>query len=153
MEHGVVRVLPPLMNQPRLASSFVGDESIAVSIGVFGNPIERSEHVRPELVDEVDVPGALEIGVCKHDEERRGVGAAVVTTKRHFSKRRHLAASHFVKNLPRLRPVGLIGSWPAFPRETSALPRATDGATRSSSSAVMIPSRPNGVLNHGIPHG
>ncbi len=48
MEDGIVRVLPPLMNQPRLASSFVSDEAIAVPIGVVGNPIECSEQVRPQ---------------------------------------------------------------------------------------------------------
>ena len=59
--------------------------------------------MRPEALDEGAVARPLVIGVSEHDEQRRGVDAAVIPSKRHFAQRRHLAAPHLVEDLAGLR--------------------------------------------------
>ena len=64
---------------------------------------------------------------------------------------------------PSLRPASRAGSFRACASRASSVvvacvfarndntPRATSGFSQSISNAVMTPSRPNGVLNHGMP--
>ena len=92
-------------------------------------------------------------GAGQHHEERRRVDAAVVAPER------HLAAAP-----PSRRPASRAGSSraaasrsarrvaaPAWRPGSEARRARSRAAIQSSCSAVMIPSRPNGVLNQGTP--
>src|SRR5262245_49722426 len=59
--------------------------------------------MRPELADERQVWRPLVVRRGQHDEERRGVVAAVVLSERNLAERRHLAEPRFVKDLAWLR--------------------------------------------------
>ena len=54
------------------------------------------------LLDEVQVARPPEVLPGQHDEQRRGVHAAVVTAKRDLVQQRHLALAGFVQDLARL---------------------------------------------------
>src|SRR5437773_849026 len=55
--------------------------------------------VWPDRVDERAVAGALVIVPGQHDEERRGIHAAVVLSERNFLQGGHLAWSRFMDDL------------------------------------------------------
>ena len=128
------------------------DEAVAIAIAVVVDPFQGSQDVRPDLAQEFDVRGALVVGGGKHDEQRRAVDGAVVAAEGHLAQLSHFALAHLVQDFAGLRIAlwidagGLRGG-----QVTRARPCATEGASHSSSSAVMMPSRPNTVLNHGTP--
>ncbi len=46
-----------------------------------------------------EIAAALQIGAGQHDEERRGIDAAVITAERHFAQLGHFAVTHLVQDL------------------------------------------------------
>lgn len=82
MKDGVARILPALMDQPVGAVTCVLDRTVAILVAVAVDPGEGEVDVGPDGLDEGAVAGALIVGAGKHDEERRGVGAAVVAAER-----------------------------------------------------------------------
>src|SRR5690606_38892916 len=90
VEDGVVRVLPALVDEPVLGLPRVFEETIPVEIAVTVDPVERRLYVRPKRTYELHVAGPLPIRCGEHDEERRGIDAAVVEAERHLAERRHL---------------------------------------------------------------
>ena len=116
------------------------------------HPLQRGEDVRPQPIDELAVRRAFEVGRREHDEQRRRIGAAVIAAERDFMPR---AAISPLRISCRILPGSAscasawVVAWVAA--RNSSTPRAMSGDAHSVSSAVMIPSRPNGVLNHGMP--
>ena len=112
--------------------------------------------MRPHRFDRVKPtsPGvSLPVRRGEHDEQRCRVDRTVVTAERNLAERRHLAASRLVEDLAGLgvalgRVLGGLRGRQERPKNTA---RQLFGSSQSSSYAVMIPSRPNGVENHGTP--
>ena len=93
-------------------------------------------------------PGLAE----QHQPQRRGVDAAVVRRVRHLAGARQLAAPELVHDLARLLLApGIVDAGPGSAPACAASPPPARGATDSSSSEVMIESRPNGAANQGMP--
>jgi hypothetical protein len=59
--------------------------------------------VRPQAINEGAIRGAFEVRVRQHDEQRCGIGGAVVLAKRDFAECCHLAAPHLMQNFAGLR--------------------------------------------------
>ena len=92
-----------------------------------------------------------EVRAGQHDEQRRRVDAAVVAAERHLAERGHLAVAHLVQDLAGLG-VALGVDLGRLRRGQKREHAARElGSIHSISSAVMMPSRPNGVLNQGTP--
>ena len=92
-------VLPALVDQPIGVAAAVFDEAVAVAVAVGLEPAQRRLDVRPELEHGGEIAGPLEVGAGEHDEERRGIDAAVVAAERHFAELGHLAEAHLVQDL------------------------------------------------------
>ena len=87
----------------------------------------------------------------QHDEQRRGVDAPVVAAKGDLVQGGHLAAARFVQDLARLGVALFVHGVGLRRGEVGEDAAEIQGFTQSVSRAVMIPSRPKGVLNHGTP--
>ena len=151
MEHRGPRILPALVAQAALAPGRVLDEAVAVAIAELVDPAQRRLDVRPERADGVEIAGALVVQPGQHDEQRRGVDAAVVESEGHFAEPRHLAPPGLVQDLPGLS-VGLGPLLLGLRRREK--PQHAPGERRVDPQhcmAVMMPSRPNAVQNQGIP--
>ena len=109
VEDRIVAVLPALVDQPGVALAAVLDEAVAVAIARLVHPAQRRQDVRPQPAHGLDVVGAFEIGARQHDEQRRGIDAAVVVAERHLAQQRHLALAHLVQDLAGLGVGRLVG--------------------------------------------
>ncbi len=94
-----MRVLPALVLQPTSRAARVLDEAVAVGVRRAVDPGERALDRRPQLAHEGAVAGALGVAAGQHDEQRRGIDAAVVEAERHLAEVGHLAAAHLVQDL------------------------------------------------------
>jgi hypothetical protein len=66
------------------------------------DPRERAFEMGPQLLEQHEIAGSLEVGGRHHRKQRRRVDAAVVALERHLAQRRHLSAAHLVDDLARL---------------------------------------------------
>ena len=108
MEDGVLGILPALVGEPLLGRAVVFDEAVAVGIAGPVDPGERGLDGGPQIHDGGVVAGALGIETRQHDEQRRGIDAAVIKAERHLAQGCHLAFAHLVQDLSRLRVRGRI---------------------------------------------
>ena len=96
--------------------------------------------------------GALEIGAGQQHEQRRGIDAAIIAAERHFAELGHFAVPRFMQDLARLGVGGgVVIRRLVAPPDNATRPARCVGSSHSVSSAVMMPSRPNAVLNQGTP--
>src|SRR5215207_8791447 len=96
----IAGVLPAVVLQPSLGAGFV--VYVAVRIGVLQEPAQSATSRGLELPREVIVGGPAPHLVEKNEEERGSIDGAVVGGVRDLAKRRQLAATEFVENLPGL---------------------------------------------------
>ena len=134
MKDRVVGILPALVGETLLGRAMILDEAVAIGITRAIDPGERGLDRGPKLGDGVVVAGPLGIEAGQHDEERRGIDAAVVEPERDLAQRRHLAAAHLVQDLSRLRVrggivgLGLVGGEPPQHALRDARDRTTASA-------------------------
>src|ERR1700731_4224638 len=83
------------------SQSAVLDKSVAVSISIMIDPMQRPFDVRPDAGNQFSVPGAFEIRRCKQNEERRRIYAPIIATKRDFPHSGHFTLPGFMQDLPR----------------------------------------------------
>jgi hypothetical protein len=94
----VERVLPALIDQSSVGVPTVFDEAVAVSVAVLENPAHRPVGRGDEgraVVRGKSTP-AVEF-TEQHDEQRRGVGGAVVSRAATQNQRRFSAEPHLVQ--------------------------------------------------------
>src|SRR4051794_29818372 len=102
MKNRVVAVLPALVDQARLRASRVVEEAVQAAVQTALDPGSGLKQVRPDLIHQRRIPGALLIGSGEHYKERRTVDSAVVLLEGHLLQYGHLAAAHLVHDLARL---------------------------------------------------
>ena len=145
----VPRVLPRLHLEPVLRAPLELDEAVAVAVAPLVDPGERGERRLLELVRERRVVRPAPHLREQDEEERRRVGGAVVAGE---PVDRRLPAAHLVDDLARARRrcdgSSLVRLEVASAR--SAV-RASSGPKISVCRQVIIVSRPNTVMNHGMP--
>ncbi len=74
----VVRVLPTLVGQPSIRCLEILDVAVTVAIAVLLHPFEGTVRIREELSQDIlSEPPTTELAE-QHDEQRRGIGRAVV---------------------------------------------------------------------------
>src|SRR4051794_21486613 len=151
MEDGIVRVLPALICKAAVRLPVVFDEAITVAITVRVDPAQRRFDARPDLRESRAVPGALEVHSGEHHEERSRIDRAVVAAERHLAQVGHLAMASLMQDLAGLGVGARVKIGRLRGASVRSTPRATEGSDHSRNIAVMIPSRPKIVLNHGIP--
>ncbi len=110
MEDRVGTVFPALIGKPGVGGPLVGDETVTVSGAHLLHPGCRPAKRGPHLIDEGHVAGAVGIGGCEIDIERRRVDAAIIAAERQFAQHRHLALARFVHDLAGLG----IAEWRRF---------------------------------------
>src|SRR5690606_3900442 len=76
--NGIVRVLPALIVKSRGLFTGVLDQAVAIDVAIVVDPAQGRFDVRPEIGHGFPVARPPEIAAGKHDEERRGVDAAIV---------------------------------------------------------------------------
>ncbi|MFC7612168.1 hypothetical protein [Teichococcus aestuarii] len=151
MEDGVVAVLPALVQQPVRPLAAVFDEAVPVRVAVPVDPAQRRLDVRPQDAQRGQVAGSVEIGAGQHDEERGGVGAAIVAAERHLAEQRHLALPRLMQDLAGLgigRRVFLRRLMGGQEAEHAA---GQGGAVPEGVPAAISASRPKAVLYQGMP--
>jgi hypothetical protein len=80
-----------------------------------------------------------------------GIDAAVIASEGNFAQVGHFAVAHLVQDLAGFRvSLGLDAVAWVEARKCST-PFAMLGSSHRVMSAVIMPSRPKGVLNHGVP--
>ena len=143
----------PWLREAALGGAGVLDEPVAVGVAVTIHPGQRRVDVRPQPRDGVDVAGPLVV------RARRAARRAASRPRCRNSGLNGISPSAAISP-PRVSWRILPGcasrpgrsAWPGWRRATSSTPRASDGIRpTASASAVMMPSRPNIALNHGIP--
>ncbi len=102
VKHGVVRILPALMNESAWRLAAVFREAVAVPIAVPVDPLKRRFDVGPEQFQERAVCCAFVIRARQEHKERRGVGTAIVTPEGHLLGHGHLSVPRLVQDLSRL---------------------------------------------------
>ena len=98
MKDRVVRILPALVGEALLGRAVILGEAIPVAIAGPVDPGETRLDRRPQFGERRVVAGALRIEAGEHDEQRRGIDAAVVERERHLAQHRHLARPHLVQD-------------------------------------------------------
>src|SRR5262249_38643793 len=88
---GVVRVLPPLVDQAVCGAALVGEVATVVAVGVTLDPRQRRLRSRPQLVDQRPVRRALQVLAEQQEEQRRRVDAAIVSPEWDLAGGGHLA--------------------------------------------------------------
>src|SRR3984893_10576500 len=100
MKNGFLRVFPSLLQQSMRSQSAILDKSVAVSISIMIDPVQRLFDVRPDAGDQFSVSSALEIRRSQQNEEWRRIDAAIITTERNFPHPRHFTLPRFMQYLP-----------------------------------------------------
>ena len=108
MENSVLGILPALVGEALLGSTIVFEKAVTVGIARSVDPGESRLDCGPKLDNGLVVAGPLRIESSEHDEEWRGVDAAVVETEGNLAQCGHLAVTHFMQYLSRLRVRGWI---------------------------------------------
>ena len=94
----ITGILPPLVGQSPVGHALVLDVSIAVEVPVVLDPLEGPFRVGQELVhDLAGQPPAPQLSE-QHDEERGGVGGAVVNAAAAERQRRRVTETHLVQD-------------------------------------------------------
>jgi len=127
------------------------DKAVAVAVTIFVNPGQRRHDIGPQRADGFLVAGAGEIARRQQHEQGRGIDAAIIAAERHFPQHRHFAVAHFMDDLARLGIGGVIHFGRLGDGEELQYAPRQRGSSHSISSAVIMPSRPNGVENQGVP--
>ena len=145
----VARVLPRLVVEPALgARARVLDEPIAVAIAVLVDPAQSCERRLAELVHERRVvrpsPGLRE----QDEEERRRIGSAVVAVE---PLRRALPRRTSCTIFPGSASRDGSSSVACSAASSRSAERASSGPKSIVCRHVISVSRPNTVMNHGIP--
>ncbi len=148
----VVRVFPSLVQQASRRLAMIFHQPVAIEVAVCLDPVEGRDQVGPQGLDGPQIGGSLVVGPGEHDEQWRRVDAAVVLAERHLLERGHLTGARFMEDLTGLSILLLVDCRGLGRREVAEhAPRQVRAHPARHSSAVMRPSRPNGVLNHGKP--
>src|SRR5262249_52723433 len=103
MKDGILRILPALLHESGRGLTVVCHEPGFCRIAVLIDPAQCALNIWPDRRDELKVAAAHIIGVGKHDEERRGIHAAVVLPEGDFTERGHFAMARFVEDLAGFR--------------------------------------------------
>src|SRR2546423_3275099 len=74
-------------------------EAVAIEIAIIVHPVEGGTNIRPYLLNESAIPGALVIGSREHDEQWRRIHGTVIFRKWNLVQVRHLAVAKLVQNL------------------------------------------------------
>jgi hypothetical protein len=151
MKNGVVRILPALLHESRGRPLLVLNEAIAVAVAALVNPTQCTFDVWPESLEKRQVSCSRKVGTGESNKKGRSVYATVVPGEGHFFRHRHFAPAHFMKDFSGLGILFRYFFGGLRLREISKTPSAIRGAIHKHSSAVIIPSRRNTVLNHGTP--
>ena len=139
------------MNEPVARLSGVFNKAIPVAIAITIHPQQGSLDIRPNALDEPNIIRPLQVGAGEDYEQRRSVDASVVARERHLAQCRHFAVPGFVKNLAGLGVAGSNDFRGLRRCEISKHASRETWIEPETLSAVMMPSRPNGALNHGTP--
>ena len=100
--HRVPRVLPALVGEAAVGRPLVLDVAVAVTVAELLDPLDRPIGVRQEAVDQLAGEAPPAKLAEEHDEQRRGVGGAVVDRAAAQRQRRRLTEAHLVQDPPRL---------------------------------------------------
>ncbi len=97
----IPRVLPPLVGQAVISLALVFDVAVAVEVAVFDEPVDRRFGVGGERVDDLGGEAPAPKFAEHDDEQRRGVGGAVVDRAAAERQGRRLAEAHLVQDASR----------------------------------------------------
>ena len=142
----------PCCDEAAAGAPRVLDEAVAVDVAVVVDPVERALDVRPQRLDRVAVAGALPVlgaPASRTAASRRRCRSSGRTAPRRAPPSRRRATSCRILPGSASRSASRVVACVAARNRST--PRASSGSRHSTSSAVMMPSRPNGVLNHGTP--
>src|SRR5208283_3115285 len=99
MKNGVEGILPSLLNKSFFGALMVFVEAVAIEIRILVDPVESRFDVWPNVFDECQIVGSLEVSAGQHQKERGGIHAAVIAAEWHFARRCHFSVTNFVNDL------------------------------------------------------
>src|SRR5690348_5916789 len=71
MKYGILRVLPPLLEQPAFSMASVFNKAVMIGIAGAIDPVQGSFDIRPNTAQEVQIVGSLVI-LSREEHKQRG---------------------------------------------------------------------------------
>src|SRR5215213_3404043 len=98
MKDRVVRVLPALICEAAHQLPAILHKAVAVAIPELIDPSQRSFYLRPDRLQRLDIPGALEVHSSQQHKERCCIDRPIVPAEGNLPEIRHFSMTPLVQN-------------------------------------------------------